>query len=88
MAWTIEFLDSAAEELRKLHPHAARRILRFLHERIAPIDNPRSVGAALSGPLRGLWKYRVGDFRVIVSLNDDALIITAVRIGHRSSVYR
>jgi mRNA interferase RelE/StbE len=88
MAWTIEFLDSAAEELRKLHPHAVRRILRFLHERIAPIDNPRSVGAALSGPLRGLWKYRVGDFRVIVSLNDDALIITAVRIGHRSSVYR
>ncbi len=81
MAWKVE-LDSAAErDLDKLDPQMARRILAFLHGRIAPLDDPRSIGEALKGSKLGdFWKYRVGDYRVIASIEDGALRILVVRI--------
>ncbi|PND66214.1 type II toxin-antitoxin system RelE family toxin, partial [Escherichia coli] len=66
MAWRIEFDPAAAKELGKLDPQAARRILKFLHERVANLDDPRSIGEALKGSRLGeFWKYRVGDYRII-----------------------
>lgn len=68
MAWAIEFERSAERELNKLGQDAAKRILRFLHERIAPVDDPRAIGEALKGSKLGeFWKYRVGDYRFIAS---------------------
>ena len=89
MAWKVE-LDSAAErDLDKLDPQIARRILTFLHGRIAPLDDPRSIGEALKGSKLGeLWKYRVGDYRMISSIEDGALRILVVKIGNRREVYR
>lgn len=89
MAWKVE-LDSAAErDLDKLGPQMARRILAFLHGRIAPLDDPRSIGEALKGSKLGdFWKYRVGDFRVIASIEDGALRVLVVRVGNRREVYR
>ncbi len=89
MAWKVE-LDSAAErDLDKLDPQMARRILAFLHGRIAPLDDPRSIGEALKGSKLGdFWKYRVGDFRVIASIEDGALRVLVVRVGNRREVYR
>lgn len=89
MAWNIE-LDRAAErELDKLDPQIARRILSFLFERVAPLDNLRSIGEALTGARLGsLWKYRVGDYRLISSIEDDRLVILVVKIGNRREVYR
>ena len=89
MAWKVE-LDSAAErDLDKLDPQMARRILAFLHGRIAPLDDPRSIGEALKGSKLGdFWKYRVGDYRVIASIEDGALRILVVRIGNRKEVYK
>ena len=89
MAWKVE-LDSAAEcDLDKLDPQIARRILTFLHGRIAPLDDPRSIGEALKGSKLGeLWKYRVGDYRIISSIEDGALRILVVKIGNRREVYR
>ena len=89
MAWKVE-LDSAAErDLDKLDPQIARRILAFLHGRIAPLDDPRSIGEALKGSRLGVyWKYRVGDYRVIANIEDGALRILVVRIGNRREVYR
>ena len=89
MAWNIE-LDRAAErELDKLDPQIARRILSFLFERVAPLDNPRSIGEALTGARLGnLWKYRVGDYRLISNIEDDRLVILVVKIGNRREVYR
>ena len=67
----------------------ARRILAFLHGRIAPLDDPRSIGEALKGSKLGdFWKYRVGDYRVIASIEDGALRILVVRIGNRKEVYK
>ncbi len=89
MAWKVE-LDSAAErDLDKLDPQIARRILAFLHGRIAPLDDPRSIGEALKGSKLGdFWKYRVGDCRVIASIEDGALRVLVVRVGNRREVYR
>jgi mRNA interferase RelE/StbE len=89
MAWNIE-LDRAAErELDKLDPQTARRILSFLFERVAQLDNPRSIGEALTGARLGsLWKYRVGDYRLISSIEDDRLVILIVKIGNRRDVYQ
>ncbi len=89
MAWAIEFERSAERELDKLGQDAAKRILRFLHERIAPLDDPRAIGEALKGSKLGeFWKYRVGDYRVIASIDDGTFRIIVVRIGNRREVYR
>ena len=89
MAWKIEFAASAEKELRKLDPQIARRILSFLHQRIAPLDDPRQIGEALKGSLLGAyWKYRVGDYRIIAEISDGTAIILVVRLGNRREVYR
>ena len=89
MRWNIE-LDRAAErELDKLDPQVARRILAFLYERLAQVEDPRSIGEALTGAKLGsFWKYRVGDYRLISSIEDSRLVILVVRIGNRRDVYQ
>ncbi len=89
MAWAVEFDPAAARELKKLGPQASRRILVFLQERVAAATDPRSIGAALKGSQMGeLWKYRVGDYRIICSIEDAVLQVLVVRVGHRREVYR
>ena len=89
MAWRIEFDRAAERELGKLDPQVAKRILLFLQERVANLDDPRSIGEALKGSRLGdFWKYRVGDYRLISSIEDGALRILVIKIGNRREVYR
>ena len=89
MAWQIEFERSAERELTKLDPQVVWRILRFLHQRIAPLEDPRSVGEALKGSKLGeFWKYRVGDCRVIAHIEDRMLRILVIRVGNRDKIYQ
>lgn len=88
MAWAIEYTETASKQLRKLDKQAARQIVDYMDERIAPLENPRSTGKALVGALGGLWRYRVGDYRVICESRDGALVALVVRIGNRREVYR
>ncbi len=89
MAWRVELDPAADRELSKLDPQIARRILVFLHGRVAVLDDPRSIGEAPKGSkLNEFWKYRVGDYRIIANIEDDALQILIVRVGHRREVYR
>jgi mRNA interferase RelE/StbE len=89
MAWRIEFERAAARELDKLSPQSAERILRFLRDRVAPLDDARSIGQALKGERLGeFWRYRVGDYRVIARIDDAEALILVLRIGHRREVYR
>jgi len=88
MAWKIELSQEADRQLDKLDPQVARRILKFLHERVSQLDNPRSIGEALHGAKLGeFWKYRVGDYRLICSIEDKLVLILVLRIGHRREVY-
>ena len=88
MAWRVEYTDTARTQLRRLDRDTARRIINYMDERVAVLDDPRSVGQALTGPLGGSWRYRVGDCRVICDIQDDALRVLVVRVGRRDRVYR
>lgn len=88
MVWTIDYAETAKEQLRKLDKQTARRIVDFMDERIAGQQNPRSTGKALTGPLDSLWRYRVGDYRVICDIQDGALRVLVVQVGNRRDVYR
>lgn len=88
MAWTIEYTATARKQLRKLDKQAARQIVDFMDQRIAPLKDSRSVGKALVGALGGLWRYRVGEYRVICEIQDSALLILVVQLGNRREVYR
>ena len=89
MAWRIEFDDKAKKDLAALDKTVAKRITAFLRERVAGLDDPRSIGEALKGSKLGaFWKYRVGDYRIVASIEDGALRILVVRIGNREEVYR
>ena len=85
--WAIEYSEKAAQELLRIDREAARRIKRYLDERIATDDDPRRFGEGLTGNMSGLWKYRIGDFRVIAEIQDERLIVLVIRVGHRSKVY-
>lgn len=89
MVWKIEFDPAALKELKKLDPPIARRILSFLRERVASLDDPRSIGQALAGETLGeYWKYRVGDWRIIAKIEDKKMWVLVLRVGNRREVYK
>ena len=89
MAWKIELSGLAQRNLKKLDRQVAKRILVFLHGRLAPLDDPRSIGQALKGSDPGqFWKYRFGDWRIIASIEDRDIRILVVRVANRREVYR
>ena len=89
MVWRIEFDRAAIKELDALDKPVAKRILTSLNDRVAPLEDPRSIGEAPRGAKLGsLWKYRVGDYRLICNIEDGALQILVVKIGNRREVYR
>ena len=89
MAWKIEFLPEAEKDLIKIDRPVVQRILRFLHNRIRLLEDPRKIGEALKGPELGkFWKYRVGDYRIICQIEETEITILVVRVGHRKKIYR
>ena len=89
MAWQINVSESAEKQLAKLDRQIAQRIMTFLRERVAVLDDPRSIGEALKGSELGeFWKYRVGDWRIICEIRDKVVLITVLRLGNRREVYR
>jgi mRNA interferase RelE/StbE len=89
MAWKVELDPAAERDLDRLDPQVARRILAFLYERVSRMEDPRSIGSALQGAKFGeLWKYRVGDWRIICKIEDERVTVLVLRIGHRSIAYR
>ena len=89
MAWKVIFDDKALKVLKRIDKSTATRIVDFIENRLAIADNPRIFGAGLRGSeLGSFWKYRVVDFRIIVSIHDNELLINVVKIGNRKEVYR
>ncbi|HKT47490.1 MAG TPA: type II toxin-antitoxin system RelE/ParE family toxin [Candidatus Acidoferrales bacterium] len=89
MAWRIELDPAVGKDLKRIGPENVKRILAFLRERVAPLDDPRSLGEALHGPELGrFWKYRTGNYRIIALIQDHIITIRVIRIGHRRDVYR
>lgn len=86
MTWRVEYTPRAAKAMRKLDRPVARRVFDGV-ERLRSLDEPTATCKALSGPLTGLWRLRVGDYRVILDIRRHDLVIVALDLGHRSSVY-
>ena len=87
MQWAYSFDERALKELKKLGKQAQREILKYLDERIATEEDPSRFGKALRGDLAGLWRYRVGDYRMICSLREGQMLVLVLRVGHRRDVY-
>lgn len=87
MTWNVEWDDRARRELRSLDTGTQRKILRYLRERIATPDDPRRFGRGLTGDKAGLWRYRVGDYRLICRIEIGTLIVLVLTVGHRATVY-
>jgi mRNA interferase RelE/StbE len=89
LAWQIEFDPDALKDLRKLDKSVQIRLVGFLKTRVATLDDPRSIGEALSSARLGsYWKYRLGDWRIVCDIHDGRIIVRVLRIGHRREVHR
>jgi len=87
LIWSVEWDAAAVKELRKLDRHTQQEILRYLRERITTDEDPRRFGKPLSRELAGLWRYRVRNYRIISTIEDNTLIVLVLRVGHRKDVY-
>jgi mRNA interferase RelE/StbE len=85
--WRIEWDEQAVEEAKKLDRIALKRIIRYLEERIAPSKNPRDFGKPLRGEKLGVWRYRVGDYRILCHIEDEKVTVLIISVGHRKNVY-
>jgi len=85
--WSVELSQIARKQLARIDRTWQRRIVDYLEDSVAALDDPRLRGKALSGDLRGLWRYRIGDYRAVCLITDATVTILVVEIGHRSKVY-
>jgi mRNA interferase RelE/StbE len=87
LIWQIEWDDRARKELRKLDFSIQKEIFYYLQDRILKSDNPRDFGQNLSANKVGLWRYRVGDYRLICILENHNFVVLVISIGHRKEIY-
>jgi len=88
LAWRVEWENEAVKELKKLDTRAQRTIIRFMKDKIATEEDPRRFGDPLRKDLKGFWKYRIGSYRLICSIEDQNVVVLVVRVGHRRNVYK
>jgi mRNA interferase RelE/StbE len=88
LTWAIDYTQTARNQIKKLDRPVSKRILDFMDNRVAKQEDPRALGKPLSGPLGTLWRYRVGDYRILCEIQHSAVRILVIRIGHRAEVYR
>jgi mRNA interferase RelE/StbE len=87
LPWTIEYTATALRKLEKLDRQTARSILDYLDHRIGPAPNPRHYGKPLTGSLKGRWRFRVGDYRLICRIKDAEVVVLVIDLGHRRHIY-
>jgi len=87
LAWRIEFAETARKELSRLGRDAQARLRKYLRERIALCEDPRDYAAPLKSNLAGLWKFRVGEYRLVAEIRDEEIRVLVLRVGRRKNVY-
>jgi len=87
MSYRINLTDRARKQLLKLDTAAYHQIVKVL-EHLSSLENPRTMGKPLVGNLKGLWRYRAGDYRILAELRDSELLILVVEISNRKDVHR
>ena len=85
--WRYAFTPRARREFNKLPKGVQRRILTFLTERVLLAPDPTHHGKALEGRYRGVWRYRVGNYRIVAELERDVFVVRIIRVGNRRDIY-
>lgn len=85
--WRLRYSEYFRRAAKKIDRAVLQRIVTYLGQ-LEELPDPRTKGKALSGNLSGYWRYRIGDYRVLVEINDNDLIIIAITVGHRRDIYR
>lgn len=85
--YKVDYSKRAEKQLSKLNPQISKTIYSWINKCLKDCDNPRQHGKALVGTKSGLWRYRVGDYRIIADINDDTVTILIIEIGHRREIY-
>lgn len=88
MMYTWSFDKKALKEFKKLDPMIQKRIVKWLDDHIEGTENPRQWGKTLEGNMKTLWRYRVGNFRLIVDIIDNQFIVLILKTGKRNDVYK
>ncbi len=88
MRYKVEYTRTAVKQFKKMDKKIAALILSFIEEKLVDCENPRLYGKALQGNLNDKWRYRIGDYRILVKIEDNILIITVVELGHRKDIYK
>lgn len=86
--YRVEFTESALKDMKKLDRHTARVIKNWIIKNLVDCDDPRIHGKALKGNLAGIWRYRVGDYRVFADIHENVVTIEILEVEHRSKIYK
>lgn len=86
--YTVKISENALKSLGKLDKQIARMILAWIEKNLEGCNNPRQKGKSLSHEKKGIWRYRVGNYRLLANIQDDILIILIIDFGHRKDIYR
>jgi mRNA interferase RelE/StbE len=85
--WDVRFTKGATKQFDRLNPAIRRQINRYIFERLATDKDPKRFGKPLTGEMRGLWRYRIGDYRLICEIKNATLVILVAHVAHRREVY-
>ena len=88
MIYKVRFTETAKKDLKKLDKHTAALILGWIRKNLESSENPRLHGKALTGNLNSMWRYRVGDYRLLANIEDETITILILNVGHRREIYR
>lgn len=86
--YQVEYSERAVKEFKKLDKYTKRMLYAWIDKNLVGCDNPRLHGKSLTANFKGLWRYRIGDYRLICKINDDELVVLALSVGHRREVYK
>ena len=86
--YKLFFDERYIRDLKRLDKTSQKRITKWINVHLLDTVNPYFSGKSLTGNLKGYWRYRIGDYRLIVEIRDEELVIVAINIGHRKEVYR
>lgn len=87
MRYQVEFSKQGKKELQKLDGFSQKIIMKWIYKNLMNTENPRLHGKELKGTLKCFWRYRIGDYRLLADIQDEAVVILLVNIGHRKETY-
>lgn len=88
MTYSLVITADVKKKIKKMDKHLGLMLARNMKSKLDDIEDPRSIGKALQGEYKGLWRYRIGSYRVICEIRDYELIVLAIDVGHRKDIYR